>query len=237
MKRTHEFRHLLVTMVFGVAAMSATAFAQMPDGGLRIGMFGAATYNYEYNGPQLFIAMPGDPGFSTADLCNADAFASYEGVFADYAFSDLVGVTLRAAYDDRSVSVTSGDRTFSTTLGYLTVEPGVSLALGIPELHFLVGGSWSYRLINTYDYNSGSPDGLKPIANADLNNVRENLFGVWGGFSYDLNVVNDLGGVSWWVTPFAETSYTIDGMKDDVGETNMWNMLSVRAGARVSIGF
>jgi hypothetical protein len=237
MKRTQAIRHLMVAMVLGVAAMVATAYAQMPDGGARVGVFGGWNYNYVDNGIEQFIIMPGDPGFALADLRKSDGNGFLAGVWVDYAFNDVFGVTLRSGYEDRSISAESGDRRFNATLGYLDVEPGISVAIGMPELHFMAGGSMAIRLVNTYDYNAGQPDGLQPINNADLNNARQTVFGFWGGFAYDLKVADNLGGVSWWITPFAEGSYTLDGMKDDVGETNQWNTLTARAGARISIGF
>jgi hypothetical protein len=238
MKRS-DFRILAVlAMVSAVALLATSSAVAQSSEGLRIGILGGVNYNYVDAATEDFVEVPGNGSFASHDFSGASLIDGYAGLSGEYQFNELIGATLRASYDARCVEKEDNGSTFSPRLVYVSIEPGVRLNLGMPQLYAMVGGTVAIKAHTEYDYSPGTTEEAQDIVGADLDNVRDVAFGAWAGFGYDLQVAK-MGGMNWFVTPFAEASYLFDQKEADVPmqEEKWWNTLSVRGGLQLKLQF
>lgn len=241
MNRNNTTTLALCTLAAATALMAGNpAYAQQQDCALRLGIIGAANYNYVDAPIQKFVNVPSDPNFANRDFSKADGFEAYYGLVGEYQFNDVIGATLRAAVDARCVEKENNGSTFTPRMVYINIEPGVRVNLGMPELHATAGGTVAIKGSAEYDYSSpGSGEPRQNIEGADLQNVRDVAFGAWAGLGYDIRVNGKNSPIGWYVTPFVEASYLFDQKDADVAmpDDEYWNTLTGRAGVKVMVQF
>ncbi len=232
-----------VTM-FALAAAATglawnTAHAQGSQSTLRLGIIGAANYNYVDAPTQKFVDVAGDQNFAGHDFSQAGGFEAYAGIAGEYMFDDLIGATLRATFDARCVEKEDDGSTFTPRLLYVSIEPGVRVNLGMPELHGMVGGTVAVKASAEYDYTPRAGEQTRTIEGAELQNVNDVAFGAWAGVGYDIRIGDKASAVNWFVTPFVEASYLFDQKEADVAmaDEESWNTLTGRAGVKLMVQF
>lgn len=233
---TSNLMRMLV--VAGVVAVSAgmSVYAQQA---FRVGVIGAANFNYVNAGTEKFLQVPGNPGFASNDFSGANDFELYSGVMGEYLFNNQIGVMLNVAYDARCVEKKTNDNTFSPHIKYISFEPGIRVNLGMPELYASAGGTVAVKAWSKYDYTPSGVDGARTVTDQDLANVRDVAFGAWANVGYDFRVNNVHDNIGYFVTPFVGASYLFDQMKSEANtvDDTMWNTLSVRGGVQVKMQF
>lgn len=235
------------TITLALCALAATApvltgnsaYAQECNHELRVGIIGAANYNYVDAPMQNFVKVTDNPSFANHDFSKADAFEAYYGIMGEYLFNDMIGVTLRAAVDARCVEKEDNGSTFTPRLVYINIEPGVRVNLGMPELHAKAGATVAIKGSAEYDYSPRSGEQAQNIEGAEMDNVRDVAFGTWLGFGYDIRLNDKASDIGWYVTPFVEGNYLFDQKEADVDlvEDTMWNTLTGRAGVELKVQF
>lgn len=238
--KKHALRFSAMLAIASAVVVSAmtSVFAQNTSS-LRVGLLGGVNYNYVDAATQNFVQIPGDPTFTLNDFSGASSLGGYGGIMGEYLFNDLIGVSLRASFDARCVEKEDGDAKFTPHLWYVSVEPGVRVNLGLPELHANVGGTVGINMLAQYDYAPGSFEGAQDVEGVDMENVNDVAFGAWAGLAYDFRLSAETSSLGLYVTPFAEGSYMFDQKEADVTleEDEMWNTLTVRGGVQVKLEF
>lgn len=234
--------------VFGAALIAAimitishVASAQQTAGDIaqwRFGILGGVNYNYVEAPLQRYIYIGSDPFFTARDYTKASEIVPFGGVFAEYIFNRVLGVGLRASYDDRTVSKEVGGSTITPRIGYIAIEPALRLNI-YSGLHFNAGPSVNIPVRHVYDYTPVGNESGGPADDADLENMRDVSIGAWGGFGYDIPLNN--GALRWYLTPFVEGSWLYDQKDADPALGNVepdkkWTTLTARAGIQVKLG-
>ena len=230
--------HVLAVAGLAIASAFNCAYAQDNEG-FRIGVTGGVNFNYVDASIQNFVSVPDNPGFATNDFSGSYDFLGMGGIVGKYLFNDLVGVTLRSTFDSRCVEREVNGNTFTPHLVYVTVEPGIRINLGIPDLHAMAGGMIAFNVKNNYDYIPVSGEGNTQIVDADLMHARDIVYGAWAGVGYDIKVSGMECPVDLFVTPFLEGSMLFDQKEPDVPmpDDQWWNTMTARGGVQLKVAF
>jgi outer membrane protein OmpA-like peptidoglycan-associated protein len=230
-----------IAMLFCIASLTLTAQTTSGvDDGLRfrIGLLGGGSYNYVAADAGNFINVAGDPGFPLLDFSKSDGFAPFGGLLMEFPPNRFFSAYLRAIYDDRSVTGKPSGAEMDVRLAYIAIEPGLRINLPGNNLHMMIGGSALFNITDKFSYRPDGGEGSVTVENADLVNVNEAAFGVWGGFGYDIRLNPDSRGPGWLVTPFVEASYLFDQFSQPIdGGSEKWNTLTARGGIAVTMEF
>ena len=236
-----------LTRALALCALAATTsitagtvlHAQGSSNPLRVGIIGAANYNYVDAPAQEFVSIPNNPDFTSHDFSQAGGFEAYYGLVGEYLFNDMIGATLRATVDARCVEKEENGSTFTPKLLYINIEPGVRVNLGMPELHAMAGATVAIKGNATYDYSPRSGEPAQKVEDEDLRNVNDVAFGAWAGIGYDIRLNDNRDAIGWYVTPFVEANYLFDQKEADVPQQDekMWNTLTGRAGLKLMVQF
>jgi outer membrane protein OmpA-like peptidoglycan-associated protein len=205
--------------------------------GFRAGVLGGINFNYIDAPTQRYVDVAGNPSFASHDFSKSNAFAPYGGVMAEYLFTRVFGLGLRATFDDRLVSKNVDGSEFTPQISYISFEPSVRLNIA-SGFHFNVGPVVSIPINKVYDYTPGSGEGATTLSNIDLKNVRDVAFGAGGGFGYDIPLNTGTSSARWYVTPFIEGSWLYDQKTPDIAQSDVskWSTLTARAGIQFKIG-
>lgn len=240
MKIKSAGRAIAAIAVASMALSTGTTAQESTDdvAKFRFGIFGGGGYNYVSAPLQRYVGITSDPSFTSRDYSGGAEFAPYGGVTTEYLFHRLLGVGLRASYDDRTVSAEVGSSTFTPRISYISIEPSLRVNL-LSGLYFNMGPSVSFPIIKKYDYTPVNAEGGGTIEDAELREVNEVAFGAWGGFGYDIALNSRSTGLRWYLTPFVEGSWLYDQKKPDVAQSDLdekWTSLSARAGVQIKLG-
>lgn len=228
---------LAIVTVAILSAVSA-GYAQGYEG-FRVGLYGGVNFNYVDAATQRFVDVPGNPGFSTHDFSGSSDFVAMGGIVGEYIVNDLFGLALRAGYDSRCVTQEVDGSRFTPHLTYITLEPALRINIGMPEFHFLGGGTIGVNVLNEYDYSPKIGEGASEVIDADLMHASDFVFGAWGGFGYDLRITGAILPFDFVVTPFIEGSYLFDQKEPDVAtsEDLKWETFTARGGLQLKLEF
>lgn len=231
------FQGLAVAAITIVSAVSC-AFAQSNEG-FRVGVMGGVNFNYVDAATQDFVTVPGNPGFAANDFAGSYDLLGMVGLSGEYLFNDMFGVTLHSTFDLRCVTQEVDGNRFTPHLVYVTVEPGLRVNLGMPDLHAMVGGIIAFNVRNQYDYSPAIGEGTSEVLDADLTHARDVVYGAWAGVGYDFRVSGAQCPVDIYVTPFVEGSMLFDQKEPDVvmSEDAWWNTMTARGGVQIKVGF
>lgn len=237
-------RHLITALAMcalaaTTVAIGTSAHAQESRNVVRVGIVGAANYNYVNAPTQNFVKVADNPNFASHDFSKAGGFEAYYGIMGEYLFNDMIGVTLRAAVDARCVEKEDNGSTFTPRLVYVNIDPGIRVNMGMPELHAMAGATVAIKGSAEYDYSPRAGEQVREIEGAEMENVRDVAFGAWLGVGYDIRLNDKSSDIGWYVTPFVEGNYLFDQKKADVDlvEDTMWNTLTGRAGIQLKVQF
>lgn len=221
------------------ATFSSSALAQSSNEGLRVGIIAGANYNYVDAPTQKFVQTPANGNFTSRDFSGTSGFEVYTGLVGEYLFNDMLGVTLRASYDARCTEKEDNGATFTPRMLYVSIEPGLRVNLGMPELYVMAGGTVAITADAKYDYTPASGEPVQKVTDGELKNVEDVAFGGWLGFGYDIRMNDKRDNIGWYITPFVEGSYLFDQKDPDVAmdEDKLWNTLTGRAGVQVKVQF
>jgi hypothetical protein len=235
---TKSIAALAFSSIVAITAQPST-FAQGSSCPLRVGIIGAANYNYVEAPTQEFIKVPNNTSFASHDFSKSGGFEAYYGIMGEYLFNDLIGAELRATVDARCVSKDDNGSTFTPRLVYVNIEPGVRVNLGMPELHAMAGATVAIKGSAKYDYTPRSGEETQEVTGVKMDNVNDVAYGAWLGFGYDIRLNDRRSDIGWYVTPFVEGNYLFNQKKADVAltEDRNWNTLTGRAGVELKVQF
>lgn len=207
---------------------------------LRFGVFGGANFNSLGVGGQNVIEVPGGGSITQQDLSDGTGIGPYGGLLMEYNTGDIIGVHFRVGYDDRRATLSNNGREWDTRLSYVSFEPGLRVNLASPDFALTVGPSLNLNVGKSFDYQPADNEGVSPITDGELQNVKPVTFGMWGGVSYDVHL-NSMGvSPQWYLTPFFEGSWMVDQKKADFpGQDNLddvWSTVTVRGGVQLKFG-
>lgn len=236
-------RMMHVLAIAGMAIVSAfsCAYAQNNEG-FRFGVVGGVNFNYVDASIEDFVNVPNNAGFAANDFSGSYDFLGMGGIMGEYLFSDRFGVTLRSTFDSRCVEQEVNGNRFTPHLVYVTVEPGVRVNVGVPDLHAMAGGIVAFNVKHSYDYSPVIGEGNSEVVDADLMHAREIVYGAWVGVGYDVKVSGARCPVDIFVTPFIEGSMLFDQKEPDVAMANdswwnSWNTMTARGGVQIKVAF
>jgi len=205
---------------------------------IRFGLYGAANYNMVDAHMQDFIAGIGGGPLSSNDFTGATGVGAYAGLLGEYMIDDRVATVLRASYDQRNAQVESNGSKLTTHLSYITLQPGLQVNLGNSPLHLMVGPTMGIKLSGNYSYAARTTEPAADVNNGRLQNVRQVVFGGWGGLGYDFTLNRPGTQAALFLTPFIQGDYLIDQIDPtDPASTAVMNTFTARLGLQVTMQF
>jgi outer membrane protein OmpA-like peptidoglycan-associated protein len=212
---------------------------------LRFGINLAGTINYNGLGYQDFL---GKGHFFEPQTNDGGQIAPYFGIFGTYLSTDWWGVQLRLSYDSRNIFAQDNSYEpspeFDISNNYINIEPVLIYQdFGeIENFNMFVGPQIAFRSDTKLDYDPMNSEEEK-VTGADIEGMNSIVFGIMGGFDYDIPIheLNDNFGLI--LSPFFEFSYlfnqrepNIDGADQNSFDA-VWTTTSFRVGARLSLDF
>lgn len=243
MKRLQSM--LLPSAVAALMTIGSTGNAQAQsatyDGAkFRVGVFGGLNFNSIGVGGNNVIEIPGGGSITQRDLSDGTGLGPYGGLLAEYNTGNIIGVHFRVGYDDRRATMSNGGREWATRLTYVSFEPGLRVNLASPDFAFTVGPFISANVGKSFDYTPAAGDGVAPITDGELADVKPTTFGLWGGVSYDIHLNSPGVSPQWYLTPFFEGSWMVDQKKADLPTqdnlADVWSTVTVRGGLQLKFG-
>jgi len=240
-----RFQSLLLPGAIALLLAAGSADLQAQSMGyqgakLRFGVFGGANFNSLGVGGSNVIEIPGGGSITQKDLSDGTGFGPYGGLLVEYNTGDIIGVHMRASYDDRRATLSNNGRQWDTRLAYVSFEPGLRVNLASPDFALTVGPSLSVNVNKSFDYQPADNEGVAAITDGELQDVKPVTFGMWGGVSYDIHL-NSVGvSPQWYLTPFFEGSWMVDQKKADFPDqdnlADVWSTVTVRGGLQLKFG-
>ncbi|MCB0711394.1 MAG: OmpA family protein [Ignavibacteriae bacterium] len=234
-------KFVISTIVLLLAISGSNLQGQSPlseatpaDPSIRLGIFGGINYS-TVSLPSNNIGTFVPDAVVPAGVTDGSGTAPYGGFLFEY-IPGSYGLHLRVGYDGQNTSFGETDQVMAR-LAYLSTEVALRIALGSPQLHILVGPSFSLRIKNETEYTSSTTSASTVT---ELEGLKGTTFGLWTGLGYDIPLGKSNPKSSdavWYLTPFVEGHWLVDQVDNQDVLGDAWNTVALRGGIQLKYQF